>query len=464
MKEHRTAGGKVFRGPSDIENIEHIYTKSVQVAGGSSGFGSNLPNHIGVQFIDYADRRRPSAESLEVIRRRIQGIAGARLTVAKQQEGPPTGPPVNIEISGDDVHTLGRLAEKVKDMLAAVPYVKDIQDDYAEGLPSIRVQVDRKRAALFGLTTSTLGFALKTAYNGLEISTFREGDDDYDITVKLADDDRRDIEVLRRLMIPTPVGQLVPLTTLADIAYTSNLGDVSRIDHERVVTIKAEVDETKMPAAVVRAKAAELLANVPLPPGYRLTFTGESEDQEEAQAFLSKAFVIALCLIFLILVTLFNSAGQPLIIMTSVILSLGGAFLGLALFRAPFGIIMSGVGVISLAGVVVNNAIVLIDYTNKLRGGGMPLRPAVVAAGATRLRPVLLTAITTILGLLPMITGISYDFHHMTLATVSESNQWWQNMAVVVIFGLMVATFLTLVVVPVLYTTLASTRQRLRMN
>jgi multidrug efflux pump subunit AcrB len=464
MKAHRTAGGSVFNGPSDIENIEHIYAKSVQIAGGPSGFGSNLPNHIGVQFIDFADRKRPSAESLELIRQRIQSIAGARLTVAKQEEGPPTGPPVNIEISGDDVHTLGRLAEKVKDMLASVPFIKDIQDDYAEGLPSIRVRVDRKRAALFGLTTSTLGFALKTAYNGLEISTFREGDDDYDITVKLADDDRRDIEVLRRLMIPTPVGQLVPLTTLAGIEYTSNLGDVSRINHDRVVTVKAEVDETRMPAAVVRAKAAELLGSVSLPPGYQVTFTGESEEQEEAQAFLSKAFVIALCLIFLILVTLFNSAGQPLIIMTSVILSLGGAFLGLALFRAPFGIIMSGVGVISLAGVVVNNAIVLIDYTNKLRNGGMALRPAVVAAGATRLRPVLLTAVTTILGLLPMITGISYDFHNMTLATVSESNQWWQNMAVVVIFGLMVATFLTLVVVPVLYTLLASIQQRLRIN
>ena len=384
--------------------------------------------------------------------------------MAKQEEGPPTGPPVNIEISGDDVHMLGRLASEVKDMISGVPFIKDIQDDYAEGLPSIRVRVNRKRAALFELTTSTLGFALKTAYNGLEISTFREGDDDYDITVKLADDDRKGIQVLQRLMIPTPVGQLVPLTTLADIEYASNLGDVSRINHNRVVTIKAEVDETKMPATVVRAKAAELLSKVQLPSGYKIAFTGESEDQEEAQAFLSKAFVIALCLIFLILVTLFNSAGQPLIIMTSVILSLGGAFLGLALFKAPFGIIMSGVGVISLAGVVVNNAIVLIDYTNKLRNGGVALKDAVIAAGATRLRPVLLTAITTILGLLPMITGISFDFHNTTLATVSESNQWWQNMAVVVIFGLMVATFLTLVVVPVLYTILATIQQRLKVN
>jgi len=460
MVAHSMAGGKTFKGPSDLDNIEHIYAKSVQITGGPNRFGSNLPNHIGVQFIEFADRKRPAADSIEIIRQRIQGIAGARLTVAKQQEGPPTGPPVNIEISGDDVHQLGRLAAKIRGIIGAVPFIEDIQDDYAEGLPSIRVRIDRQRAALFGLTTSTLGFALKTAYNGLEISTFREGDEDYDITVKLANADRRDLDVLRKLMIPTPAGQLVPLTTLAVIDYASNLGDVSRINHNRVVTVKAEVDETKIPATAARIKAAKLLDQLQLPSGYKITFTGESEEEQEAQAFLSKAFVVALCLIFLILVTLFNSAGQPLIIMTSVILSLGGAFLGLAIFKAPFGIIMSGVGVISLAGVVVNNAIVLIDYTNKLRNGGMALRTAVIAAGATRLRPVLLTAITTILGLLPMVTGISYDFHNMAIATVSESTQWWQNMAVVVIFGLMVATFLTLIVVPVLYTMLAGVQQR----
>jgi len=156
-------------------------------------------------------------------------------------------------------------------------------------------------------------------------------------------------------------------------------------------------------------------------------------------------------LIFLILVTLFNSVVQPVLILTSVVLSLGGAFWGLAVINSPFGIIMTGVGIISLAGVVVNNAIVLIDYTNKLRDGGMKIKDAVIAAGATRLRPVLLTAITTILGLLPMVTGVSYDFHVMAFSMASESSQWWETMAIVVIFGLMIATVLTLVVVPTLY-------------
>ena len=182
-----------------------------------------------------------------------------------------------------------------------------------------------------------------------------------------------------------------------------------------------------------------------------IKFTGEFEFQQESEAFLTKAFVIALLLIFLILVSMFNSVGQPFIIMTSVVLSLGGAFLGLLLFKQPFGIIMTGVGVISLAGVVVNNAIVLLDYTNKLLERGYALKDAVISAGATRLRPVILTAITTILGLIPMVTGISYDFHKFSIAWVSESSQWWRSMAVVVIFGLIVATFLTLIVVPTLF-------------
>jgi multidrug efflux pump subunit AcrB len=188
-----------------------------------------------------------------------------------------------------------------------------------------------------------------------------------------------------------------------------------------------------------------------LPPGYKIRLTGEQEEQDQAQAFLSKAFAAALFLIMLILVTQFNSIAQPLIILTSVILSLGGVFLGLSFMEFPFGVVMTGVGVISLAGVVVNNAIVLIDYTNRLHRQGLPFRDAVVSAGCTRLRPVLLTAITTILGLLPMVTGVAYNFRKMEISWVSESTQWWSSMASAVIFGLALATILTLIVVPTLY-------------
>jgi len=449
--EHKKADGSSFHGPSDLGNIRNIYTKGIVTAGGGTAFDPNAPNHVGIRFLEMKDRIGSSNATLEIIRQRIRNIPGAKLTIASAEEGPPTGAPINIEISGDDFTVLGHLAAEVKKIVAQVPHVEDIRDNFVEGTPSVHVTVDRQKAALFGLSTDMIGFALKTAYNGLDVSSFREKDEDYDITVQLQEDDRRVVDVLHELMIPTPAGQMVPLSTMAKVEYGGSIGDITRINNERVVTVKANVDEAKVPAPVARAQAEELLKNLPLPPGYQTKFTGEFEFQQESEDFLSKAFVVALLLIFLILVSQFNSITQPFIIMTSVILSLGGAFLGLMLFRQPFGIIMTGVGVISLAGVVVNNAIVLLDYTNKLRERGMALAEAVVAAGATRLRPVILTAITTILGLIPMVTGVSFDFHDLTISWVSESSQWWRSMAVVVIFGLMVATFLTLVVVPTLY-------------
>jgi len=450
-KEHKKADGSTFIGPSDLGNIRNIYTKGIVTAGAGTAFDPNAPNHVGIRFLEMKDRTSSSSDTLETIRKRIKDIPGAKLTIAAAEEGPPTGAAINIEISGDDFAVLGSLAAEIKKIVAQVPHVEDIRDDFVEGTPSVHVTVDRQKAALFGLSTDMIGFALKTAYNGLDVSSFREKDEDYDITVQLREADRRVVDVLHELMIPTPAGAMVPLSTMAKVEYGGSIGDITRINNERVVTVKANVDESKVPAPVARAQAEELLKQLPLPPGYMTRFTGEFEFQQESEDFLSKAFVVALLLIFLILVSQFNSISQPFIIMTSVILSLGGAFLGLMLFRQPFGIIMTGVGVISLAGVVVNNAIVLLDYTNKLRERGMVLSEAVVAAGATRLRPVMLTAITTILGLIPMVTGVSFDFHDLTISWVSESSQWWRSMAVVVIFGLMVATFLTLVVVPTLY-------------
>jgi multidrug efflux pump len=450
-KTYQKPDGKEYSSPSDLRNITNIYMRGVVSAGGSSAFSANTPNHVGVRFLDLEDRHRSTHDTVADIRTRIENIPGGKITIAMEEEGPPTGAPINIEIAGDNFAVLGAIAKQIKDILSQQPHVEDVRDDFVEGIPSVQVLIDRQKASLFGLTSDMIGFALKSAYNGLEVSSFRDGNDDYDITVQLAESDREMVNILHELMLPTPSGQMVPLSTIAKITFAGGMGDINRINNERVVTVKANVDETKVPGPVARAKAAEFLQDLPLPPGYKITFTGEFEFQKESEEFLTKAFMIALLLIFLILVSMFNSISQPFIIMTSVILSLGGAFLGLALFKSPFGIIMTGVGVISLAGVVVNNAIVLIDYTNRLRNRGMALKEAVIAAGATRLRPVLLTAVTTILGLIPMITGVSFDFHKGHFSWVSESSQWWQSMAIVVVFGLVVATFLTLVVVPTLY-------------
>lgn len=448
---HMHNNGSTFTGPSDLANIKNIYMKATVEAEGGSAFDSNTPNHVGVRFLDLEERFRSSHDTLSEIRKRVEEIPGGKISLASEAEGPPTGAPINIEIAGKDFQVLGEIARNIRNIISQLPHVEDVQDDFVEGIPSVQVQVDRQKSALFGITTDMIGFALKTAYNGLEVSSLREDDEDYDITVQLGEEDRKVVDILHELMIPAPNGMTVPLSTLATINFSGSIGDIVRINNERVVTVKANVNETKVPGPVARAAAEAALANLPLPPGYKVTFTGEFEDQQESEAFLSKAFIIALLFIFLILVSQFNSVGQPFIIMTSVILSLGGAFLGLMLFQQPFGIIMTGVGVISLAGVVVNNAIVLIDYTNQLRQRGMAVKEAVMAAGATRLRPVILTAITTILGLIPMVTGVSFDFRNLAWSWVSESSQWWRSMAVVVIFGLIVATFLTLVVVPSLY-------------
>ena len=450
QKKHPLRNGQRVVGLTDMANVKHIYARSVAVIGGRSAFEENSPNHIGIQFYDFGDRVEPSRQTIEEVRKRIEYVPGAEINIAKQEEGPPTGAPINIEVVGDNFHALGRIAQEIRDVLEKIPFVQDIRDDYVAGSPTVRVNIDRQKAAILGLSTDVIGFALKVAFNGIKVSTFREEDEDYDITVQLSEWDRKKTDILRELLIPTAEG-LIPLSTITEFEITGGLGQINRINYERVVTVKANVDERHVPGPVVRAQAEKILADFSLPPGYTIRFTGELEFQQEAEAFLSKAFAAALFLIVLILVTQFNSVSQPVIIMTSVILSLGGVFLGLSTLELSFGIIMTGVGVISLAGVVVNNAIVLIDYTNRLRQRGMHFREAIIAAGCTRLRPVLLTAVTTILGLLPMVTGIAYDFHKMKISWISESSQWWSSMAIAVIFGLALATVLTLVVVPTLY-------------
>jgi multidrug efflux pump len=207
-----------------------VYAKTVKSAG-SSVFEDNAANHIGLQFLDMKDRVESSAITLETVRQRLTNIPGAEITISKAQEGPPTGAPINIEISGSDFRVLGKIAADVRKLIARIPFVEDIQDNYDQGIPSVKVHVDRQRAALFGLSTDGIGFSLKTAYNGLDVSTYHEGDEDFDILVKLPPGDLLTSDALNKLMIPAANGQLVPLTSLATIEYTGGIGDILRIDH-----------------------------------------------------------------------------------------------------------------------------------------------------------------------------------------------------------------------------------------
>ena len=425
---------------------------------GSGGSASHLAT-IDVEFIPAEDRKLSSQSSLAELRRRLEAFTGAKVSIEKEENGPPTGKPVTIEISGDDFPRLGEIAEQVKDRIRAIPGLVDLQDDYDRGRPEICVRPSLEKAARFGLRTIDLASMIRTAIHGEDVSKYRVGEDEYDIVVRLAAPARRSIEDIEDLTVFYE-GQHIPIAAFADVTYDASLGSINRIDSERVVTVTADAAAGYNSNALL-AESQRRLSDLPLPAGYHITYAGETEMQDEAQEFLSEAFIIALMLIMLVLITQFTSVTVPFVIISSVVLSLIGVLVGLLITRTPFGIIMTGVGVISLAGVVVNNAIVLLDLVIKLRHGGMEKIEAIVKAGRTRFRPVMLTAITTILGLIPLTTGFSVnfgallrgDFPHAVIIG-GEMAQWWGGMGVAVIWGLTIATFLTLVVVPVMYSSI----------
>jgi len=421
------------------------------------GSGPHVAN-LTLVFKDYEVRDRPSADIVAEIRDRLDDISGAEIKVEKEQHGPPTGAPVTVRIIGRDFQVLKTLSEKAKKMIATVPGLVNLRSDLEVTRPELAFQVDRRRAMLLGVNTALVGHFLKMAIFGREVGTYRQFNDEYDITVRLPLEKRVDIQDIFTLRVPNLRGQPVPLSSLGNFQYQGGFGTIHRINQKRVVTLTAN-NEGRLSSAV-RADAQERLKNLKLPPGYQVRFAGEKDEEDKATAFLQKAFVIAILLIIMILVTQFNSLKVPFIIMSTVMLSMGGVLAGLVILRMPFGIIMTGIGAISLAGVVVNNAIVLLAYSRQLQAAGRNLLEAAIEAGRTRLRPVLLTATTTILGLVPMATGISFDFHTFQWVTRSQSSELWRSMAVAVIFGLSFATLLTLVVVPSLYVTLGGLRER----
>ena len=445
----------------DYKDIRYVIT-NIGTAGGNvfsgGGSGTHL-SQVSLDFRDFKDRARPSPQTIKEIRIKVlAAIKGAEVQVEKEQDGPPTGEPINLEIYGKDLQTLGDLTAKIKAAIVDIPGLTDLKDNFVKGKPEIRVEVDKEKSALMGLDTYTIAYTVKTAINGAKVGVYREGKDEYDIVAKLPEKDRQSVEGLKRLTVSGPNGEPIPLTSLAQIKLTSGLGSINRKDQERVVTVSGN-NSGRLANDIIKDISVKL-SQMDWPRGYSYKFTGEQKEQAKAQTFLSKAFLATIFIIMLILMTQFNSVVYPLIVLTSVLLSLIGVFAGLLITNMPFGVIMTGIGVISLAGVVVNNAIVLIDYYLQLMARGMSSRQALETAGIVRFRPVLLTAITTILGLVPMATGISFDFINFSLEIGSESSQWWSPMAVAVIFGLGVATMLTLVVVPVLCSLANSWRQK----
>jgi CzcA family heavy metal efflux pump len=447
---------------SEYDDIRYVISNIGAMGGdpfSQGGTGTHI-SRVVLDFKDFHDRSRPSSEIVDEVRQRIlSNMKGAEIQVEKEEEGPPTGKPINIEISGENILTLGQLAARVRKEIRRIPGLVDLKDNFVKGKPEIRVRVDKEKAALLGLDTYTIAYTVKAAINGVKAGVYREGKDEYDIIARLPERDRKSIENLKRITVSGPMGEPIPLTSLAEISLGSGIGAIMRLDQKRVVTITGDVSG-RLANDIIKDIDERLQKNLTWPRGYTYRFSGEQEEQAKAQAFLSKAFFACIAIILLILLTQFNSFITPLIILSSVILSLVGVFIGLLVTGTAFGIIMTGIGVISLAGVVVNNAIVLIDYYNQLLTKGMTSMDALMRAGAVRFRPVMLTAITTILGLFPMATGISFDFRKLAWDIGGESSQWWGPMAVAVIFGLGFATLLTLIVVPVLCSLAHSLKNR----
>ena len=444
------------------------WLKNIITNVGSGGSGShNLMASTGgphladitLVFHDFAERERPSVEIIAEIRKAIADIAGAEIRVEKAEMGPPTGAAVSVRVIGEDFKTLEHVSEQAKRLISDVPNIVNLRSDHEATRPELAFIVDRRIAMLLGVNTAIVGNFLKMAIFGTKVGTYRQYNDEYDITVRLPLAERINIDDMYQLQIPNAAGEAILLSSLGKFEYQGGFGTINRVNQKRVITLTADA-EGRLGTEVL-SDVQKRLEALELPPGYEIRYAGEKEEQDKAQAFLSKAFAIALLLVTMVLVIQFNSLMIPLIIMTTVVLSLIGALMGLLICDLPFGIIMTGIGIISLAGVVVNNAIVLLAYTRQLQAQGMDLLEAAEEAGVTRLRPVMLTAMTTIIGLIPMAVGISFDIHTLTWATRSESTQWWRNMAVVVIFGLGFATMLTLVVVPSLYVMLSRLWHRL---
>lgn len=432
-------------------------------SGGQSEGGAPTKGRVTLDLLDLGERSQSSFLTLAEARRRLKGIPGATINVTRPREGPPVGDPVEIEISGNDFARLGEISEKIRQLIADVPGLATLDSNFDLAKPEIRVEVDRDRAAQLGLKTAQIASAVRTAIQGTKASSFREGLDEWDVRVRFAPEFRRTIADLERITLVPEGGAQIPLGNVARVTTGAALESIQHKDRRRVVTVSGTVRSPEL-AEPVRQEIRKRLEARPdlLPEGYTVRFGGANVEEEEAKAFLSKAFFYAILLVLALIVSNFNSYFVPGIIMTSVLMSLVGVFVGLLVTGTPFGIIMTGLGVISLAGVVVNNAIVLLDYAEQQRALGLPRRTAIVVTGMRRLRPVLLTAITTILGLVPTVVGWGFDFRTFRVVEGGESSQWWRPMGVAVMFGLAFATFLTLILVPVLYDLLLEAREGVR--
>ena len=471
-----------------LEPYQDIVTSVVTNVGAETasqndfgGGGQATPNkaRITVSFVEYEFRNgvRTTDIQKEVTNAMLGYLPGVTTTVEKEQNGPPVGRPINIEITGNDFDQLIGIANSVKSTIdrAEIDGIEGLQIGLETNKPEMLIRIDRDRARRLGVSTQQVALVLRTALYGREASKYKEGEDDYPIEIRLKKEYRYNVASLMNQLVTfrsQATGKIVqvPISAVASYEFNNSFNSIKRLDSERLVAVYSNVIEGYNETEV-NNQIKEVMESFKLPQGYNIKFTGAQQEQEESSAFLGTALLMAVALISIILVSQFNSFTKPFIIIMTVLFSTIGVFLGLGIFRMDFVVIMTGIGIVSLAGIVVNNGIVLIDFielsrTRQRHQKGVnsneeltdeDLREAIQLGGKVRLRPVLLTAITTVLGLLPLAVGLNIDFigmlaeYNPNIYFGGDNAIFWSPMAWTVIFGLVFATFLTLVVVPVMY-------------
>lgn len=428
----------------DMAEFETIYGRTGTES--RSEEAEDIIGTITLEFVDWRYRRKAGVILNEVLARTAD-LAGIHVNTRKEEAGPPVGKPVQVQLSSRFPNLLTEAAGKVAAKFHTMAGLKNMED----GLPppgiDWELKVDRAQAAKYGANISSVGQAVRMATGGIKLGEYRpdDSDDELDIRVRYPKH-WRTVEQLDHIRLNTLAGT-VPIGNFVTRQAKASVGTVHRTDSRRVMTVKADIEDGVLADDKV-AELQEWLATGPLDPRVEASFKGEDEEQKKAQAFLGKAFGVALFIMAIILVTQFNSFYSAFLILTAVIMSTIGVFIGLLLTAQPFGIVMSGIGVIALAGIVVNNNIVLIDTFDRLREDGHDVREAILRTGAQRLRPVLLTTVTTILGLMPMVLGVNIDFFAREVTVGAPAMQWWGQLATAIAFGLAFATVLTLVVTP----------------
>lgn len=440
--------------------------------------GTQATPHLGkvsVAFVKFSERQGQSTRAfMDDIREAVRGIKGAEISVNSEANGPPTGKPINIEVAADDFELLVKTANALQRYLVGlqVPGVEELKSDFQSDKPEIVVNIDREKANREGISTGQIGQAISTAVYGYEISRFRDANDDYPIQLRIKENQRNDVNTLINMPITYRdmgmggVVRQVPLSAVATVEYSNSFAGIKRIDQKRVVTLSSNVLASHNENEVV-ADIKSRLNDFDVPDGVTVEMTGAQEDQAETGSFLMLAFGLAGALMFMILVTQFNSVSKPLIILSEILFSVIGVLIGFSLFKMELSIVMSGVGIMALAGLVVRNGILMVEFTELLRSQGMSLYPAIIEAAKTRMTPVLLTTIAASIGLIPLAVGFNIDF--VTLFTHfdpqiyfgGDNVAFWGPLSWTMIFGLFFGTFLTLVLVPVLYLLVDKLKERI---